>query len=435
MEEGEWDEENGRCVGDTCTVTIYVPPQPIWSEKKVINGTRGIIDIANPHTSKLDSCFHCVLADLAIKEDHFITRAEPLIDTFPDPFRPGEIFDTVHHVSPRAITHSERERERERERETSCAKSVCPDKWLTFCVHFFLQEDLFLCKTSIWSQTKVNMSNNEDCSINSHVSGGSCIFSVVYDKGEGAFDFPDDIGIKVGPGATYGQMFLQVHYLPPKHILEAEYGVWDRSGYRFTLEKANKSKRESLGVAAMITMSNLYPPYEVPLHFKYDMPAVQISSVLAQEIQKFGSIQPVAIHLHGHSRLKQIWVDHLRGKKGSFVKLGEYGRIDEYHGHGKDQEWLVVPEADRQRPFLPGDTFRVHCIVHTMDMPPVKDGGLNIPYGVQHDTEMCAPLMMYKNHDDAYELKNLESEMGPYFNHGNGLVVNKAFKLCAMPCD
>ena len=116
MEEGEWDEENGRCVGDTCTVTIYVPPQPIWSEKKVINGTRGIIDIANPHTSKLDSCFHCVLADLAIKEDHFITRAEPLIDTFPDPFRPGEIFDTVHHVSPRAITHSERERERERER-------------------------------------------------------------------------------------------------------------------------------------------------------------------------------------------------------------------------------------------------------------------------------------------------------------------------------
>ena len=160
-----------------------------------------------------------------------------------------------------------------------------------------------------------------------------------------------------------------------------------------------------------------------------------ISSALAPNFQKFGSIQPVAMHLHGHNRLKQIWVDHLRGEGESLEKIGEYGRIDEYHSHGRGQEWMVLPEADRQRPFLPGDMMRVHCIVHTMDIPPVKNGGINIPYGVQHDTEMCAALMMYKNHDDAYEIRNSGHEYTAWYNHMNGLVVNKVFNLCAMPCD
>ena len=39
----------------------------------------------------------CVLADVVLREDHWITSAEPLSDTHPDPIKPGASFDLVHH--------------------------------------------------------------------------------------------------------------------------------------------------------------------------------------------------------------------------------------------------------------------------------------------------------------------------------------------------
>ena len=100
VESENWDEERGRCgdEAETCSLTFRLPPQPVWDSSRFVNRTAGILDITSPQTGEVDAGFVCVLADVVLREDHWITSAEPLIDSYPDPTKPGASFDLVHHM-------------------------------------------------------------------------------------------------------------------------------------------------------------------------------------------------------------------------------------------------------------------------------------------------------------------------------------------------
>ena len=366
VETENWDEEKGGCgeASDSCTITFRLPPQPVWHMKRVINRTRGILDLEHPVTGDIDAGFVCRLANVTVKEDHWVTKGEPLIDTFTYPGTKDEVFDVVHHM------------------------------------------DLFFCERGLTTTTKYKVDSSDVCAhdvfmptefpanlderkrrlyerLNPTVHP-TCVFGPTYDRGAGAFECPDNTGYLIGPSATNANEFiLQAHYLVPETI---HIPVWDSSGFKITLEKASKSpKKHRLTTLALNDYGLKYPLGVRAHNHSYELPQVEFKRNLRGDFEDSGAVQPLVVHLHAHKFTKQIWVDHLRGGN----KIGEYGRIDAYVAHSEHQNYLLLPERDRKRPLLPGDSLRVNCVMDT------RDSLHPILYGVSHNTEMCAILLLY----------------------------------------
>ena len=363
-----WDEEKGRCgdAAEECTLTFRFPPRPIWRRDQYYDGVRGVVDQPQPVTQERDSSFQCAHAHVDIKEDHWIVKGEGVIDTYPHPTIQGKVFDTVHHM------------------------------------------DLFLCEKEFRYKVNVNIPDlcmennfvNEDWPANRNhphktsISHPACIFATVWDKGALPAELPEGFGIKIGPSVVYGkELMIQSHFLPPKDYFTnpAYRPVWDRSGYKITLRRVDRSSpMEPLASISFNDQPLTYPKGQPLIKHSYDVPGPTLLYHMQADFDEFGAIQPVMAHLHAHGFTKKIWIDHLdeEGKK-----LGEYGRIDAYGGHGKDQTYLLLPKQDRERPMLPGHSLRIHCHVNTTEAPHV------ILYGVNHNTEMCAMLILYRNHN------------------------------------
>ncbi|UPR01833.1 Cu2 monooxygenase domain-containing protein [Chloropicon primus] len=376
VEAENWDRENGRCgdEAETCTLTLRFPPQPIWDSELVINGTRGVLDIEQPMTGEIDAGFKCLLADVVLQEDHWITSVEPLIDTFPDPNRPGSRYDVVHHM------------------------------------------DLFFCELGVRTTRRYNLDDSFTCSHDSFIQNSlplnvegrlkkflemaikelhpACFFGLVYDRGGESLSLGQDLGFLIGPSTSGSrEIVVQSHYLAPKHYRERYTPVWDNSAFKITLRRVKREgreeKRDPIGLLAINDYGLKYPKGRVIQH-SYAVPSSDLGEALTGDFADFGNeIQPVAVHLHGHFLTKSIWVDHMRGGK----KVGEYGRKDEYRADGPDQSFFFLPQGDQERPLLRGDHLRVNCLVDTR--PAEND----VLYGVSHDTEMCAAIFIYKNHN------------------------------------
>ena len=101
LETENFDEENSRCLDASkeCSITFRLEPQPIWNANEVINGTAGVLNIPHPITGQVDAGFVCKLGGIELSEDHWMTRAEALIQKHPDPMNAGFEFDVVHHFN------------------------------------------------------------------------------------------------------------------------------------------------------------------------------------------------------------------------------------------------------------------------------------------------------------------------------------------------
>ena len=392
VESENWDEANGRCgdAADFCTLTFRFPPQPIWESKVAINGTRGVLDITQPFSGKTDAGFACLLGDAVLGEDHWITKAEPLIDAFPDPTRgPGKTFDVMHHMD-----------------LFFCEGGVTTTR--EYAVH-----DPAVCSHDGFVQTAVPLSfdgylRERFVEAMPKVSP-ACIFGAVYDRGAGPLTLPTDLGFLVGPSTSRAkEIIIQAHYLVPENydrVTELTGPVWDNSGYRITLRrtKTEGEGRQPAGILGLNDYGLWYPKGEPRLHHSYEIGPEGFGEAVAGDFARYGAIQPVAMHLHAHSMTKQIWIDHLRNG----TKIGEYGRHDDFISNGSGQDFFLLPPEDRTRPLVRGDALRVNCVVDP------SDAGTVTVYGVSHRTEMCSAIFVFKNHDPTifgnFEMSNLIS--------------------------
>jgi len=245
-----------------------------------------------------------------------------------------------------------------------------------------------------------------------------------YDRDAKALKLPDHVGIAVGKGTPYNSLVIEWHYLlaPGKHPkggLGMRHHFTDHSGVRFTMTK--DLRRHSAATWGLMDMKMSLPSGHRRLHYKYRSKPDTISKVLGHDLKKYGTLKPVAVHLHTHNHGRQVWWDHIRDKK----KIGEYGRINHYKGFGRDQSFWIVDAQDSRRgkfsQFKPGkgealksgDTVQVNCVYDTRcKYATAKNGAMQngncrktperIQYGLSHGNEMCGFLMMYYPHDPAH---------------------------------
>jgi len=436
FESENWDAEKGRCgdAGDTCTVTLRIPAQPIWDAAVTINGTQGILDLKHPITGTIDAAFACVLANLTVREDHWITHVEALVDEFegPDPASPA--YDVTHHMD-----------------IFFCERGVTTTRQYSVSDPFTCSHDAFMASGLPLNMDEARKQQLEPLIPIVHPS---CIMGPTYDRGAGDLVCPTNAAYKIGPStATANEFILQNHYLVPKGYLDRYEPVWDTSGFKLTLERVQKAtrkeemseemsasssplrtngprqhsdygnsmvedederERKPLGSLGINDYGLFYPQGEKRFSHAYDIGGKDFSGSFQGDLEMFGEIQPVMVHLHAHSLTKSIWVEHLRGGR----KIGEYGRIDAYEALTQHQSYFLLPEEDRQRPILPGDSVRVNCVMDTSKAEHA------ILYGVSHDTEMCAALILYTNHDPSSHRN---------YNKGNLVATCTELDICLNP--
>jgi hypothetical protein len=255
----------------------------------------------------------------------------------------------------------------------------------------------------------------------------TCIFGPVHDKGATSFELPSDLGFKIGPSTISArEIALQVHYLVPPDFDSKYSPVWDTSGYRLTLKKAEakqqnfeseEEERAALGILTMNDYGLNYPQGVSNYSHEYTVGAEALASFCRGDFEEFGSIQPIAVHLHAHSTTSALWVDHL--SKGG-EKVGEYGRLEGYRAHSQDQNYFLLPQKDRERPLMPGDSLRITCQVDATNTPH------DIPYGVSLNTEMCAVVVIYKNHNP---------ENGSNYKNSNMITYCSALTQCGVSIE
>ena len=115
----------------------------------------------------------------------------------------------------------------------------------------------------------------------------------------------------------------------------------------------------------------------------------QLKTVVGAAFEAYGAINIVAVHLHAHDLTKGMRLEHVRDGK----TIGTFGVKEPYVAHGPDQTFLNMPASDAARPVLPGDDLRLVCTVNTSSV------AHDVKYGISHDTEMCATLIMYTGHN------------------------------------
>jgi len=224
-----------------------------------------------------------------------------------------------------------------------------------------------------------------------------------YDRDAIAFEFPKDVGVRVGAGTPYTRIVQEWHYLLPKKGLQGK-KFTDRSQFKVTL--TNKLRKHNAAILAMMNMAMTIPPGEKSHHWKYECGAKQIKLMLKNDLEKYGKVTPFAVHLHSHNRGKKLWLEHHRNGK----KIGEFGRFPKYTGYGPDESWMHLEKSYNSpktnplfKPGTPpgkpghqiqaGDALQVHCVFDTSDK---KTPTL---YGTNHGEEMCGHILMYYPHD------------------------------------
>ena len=147
------------------------------------------------------------------------------------------------------------------------------------------------------------------------------------------------------------------------------------------------------GLPPPLSLSPSLPLSLQPQRERYEhtviLPAETLQKTLARDFAKYTQLHIMAVHLHSHNFSTALFLEHYRDGK----MIGEYGRLDPFHGYGPDQSFQPTSVAQRNQPLLAGDSLQFHCVFNTMK---AKE---TINYGVSHGDEMCGPVILFYPHD------------------------------------
>lgn len=304
-------------------------------------GPEEIINLPS-RNGNYDAGFVCSVHDMTyLEEDVHIIRIEPHVTTF------GEYGGIVHHM------------------------------------------DLFACQTSPSEEFHGldPMDQKEWCGVDEFLESSCRQIMWAYDKGADAFDFPESMGMLLGPSSGIDSILMQIHYLLPEDYESDGLGFHDASFFRLFTEPVQRP--HDVGMFGFLDAKNLdIPPGRESFEFRVHLAPSQLYNMIAADIQEHGKIYPIAAHLHGHDHLIGARLEHYRDN----ALIGTYGDITPFHGYGHDQTFLTLINSTAEsnvEPILEGDSLTFVC---TYDSSLETN---HIYYGVSYGDEMCAPLLLY----------------------------------------
>jgi len=241
---------------------------------------------------------------------------------------------------------------------------------------------------------------------------------------------PDHVGVSIGEGTPYKTIAYEWHYLLNKQgqlQLPSDLNKFtDHSGVKLKLTP--DLRQHSAASFGMMDMRMQLPPGVKDYEWVITTEKDRIARMLEDDFASFGSLHPVAVHLHEHSHGRSAHWEHLRDGK----TIGSYGMIDKYKGFGTDESFFMVdPKGDtqheanvqeqkrghfhwteKQLALRKGDVLRMHCVYDTRCKFGADVGNADcekatepIVYGLSHGQEMCGFLMMYYPHDPARRMR------------------------------
>jgi len=249
-----------------------------------------------------------------------------------------------------------------------------------------------------------------------------------YDRDAKALVLPDHVGVSIGKGTPYTRIRYEWHYLLNKEgqlqLPKNQDKFEDHSGVRLVLTP--DLRRFSTGTFGMMNMNMKLPPGKARYDYVMTTNEGSVEKMLQHDLNKFGYVKPVAVHLHMHDHGRGAYWEHRRQGK----KIGTYGQIAPYKGYGTDESFFMVDPAQTKataqeqkeghlhwsyanNAFKKGDNLRMHCVFDTRCKyaTPLNDRNCEraskpIEYGLSHGDEMCGFLMMYYPHDPTVRMKN-----------------------------
>lgn len=301
---------------------------------------------------------------------------------------------------------------------TEFAPLVTRLKGITFDDSIVHHMDIFLCTDGIKRYPVVtrdipSMGGHTDCDA----------MPWAYDRDGKKLTLPDHVGFTIGKGTPYTRLAIEWHYLLArdgiKGLKNVQQQFEDHSGIRLTVTP--DLRPHSAGTFGLMDGYMKLPAGKKNLKFSSTTAVGQLDKILHHDLDRFGQVHPVAVHLHMHDHGRKAWWGHYRAGK----KVGEYGRIDSYKGFGVDQSFFTVPDRDLHErgniqqakkggfkwgrsggSIQKGDQMSVNCVFDTtckyatpIGDPKCERATRSIPYGLSHGQEMCGFLMVYYPHD------------------------------------
>jgi hypothetical protein len=300
---------------------------------------------------------------------------------------------------------------------------------LTFDDSVVHHMDVFLCTEEL---AQFDLSRQDVPGMEGTGGGVPCDgLAFAYDRDGKALTLPDHVGIAVGKGTPYSRIAIEWHYLLGRkgtNDLNFKDHFTDHSGIVFTVTP--DIRQHNAAVFGWIDGDMKLPPGKARYKHTITTSAGKLDQVLEKDLQKYGEVHPVAVHLHMHNHGRAAWIDHIR----QGLKLGEFGRIDKYKGYGTDQSFFAINSVKPQESEVmdsrmakkghfswkpskdgikAGDALSMSCVFDTrcryaththggttvLEDDDCEKARRPIRYGLSHSQEMCGALMMYYPHD------------------------------------
>mmetsp|Transcript_17902 Transcript_17902/g.30890 ORF Transcript_17902/g.30890 Transcript_17902/m.30890 type:complete len:399 (-) Transcript_17902:290-1486(-) len=271
--------------------------------------------------------------------------------------------------------------------------------------------DLFACQQSVFDE--IDEASHDDipdwlwCANDVFLETSCKQLLWAYDRGAETFEFPLEAGLLLGPSSGFTTLLLQIHYLLPKGYVPDGKGLVDASGFRLTTEPA-ALRPYDVALFGFFDPGLTLPKDEEAYEYRAHLDSTLLAKVMGKTLKVYNAVYPIAVHLHGHDHLIRARLEHY-DSNGELV--GKYGEINPFHGYGHDQTFLKLDlESDDVQPLQEGDSLTFVCTFDT------RGAGSDIRYGVSHEDEMCAPLIMYYPHVRVAEGNNVQNIASVYRN-------------------
>lgn len=271
------------------------------------------------------------------------------------------------------------------------------------------------------------------------MSGNSACDSMpwAYDRDGHKLVLPDHVGAAMGKGTPYTRVVVEWHYLLAKNGVDGLHNIGksftDHSSIQLTVTP--DLRKHSAGTLGVMQGNMRLQPGKRRLDNSYITAPGKLDLILGHDLKKFGSLKPVAVHLHMHNHGRAMNMLRVRG--GEERTIGEIGK---YKGFGTDQSFFLLDKlasttssaesearaghfrGDGGTDIRAGDRVQVSCVFDTrckygtpINDPKCIKASHPIEYGLSHGKEMCGAILMYYPHDPAVRMKN-----GMVLGYGHG---------------